>query len=134
MAPAAGATAASTVPVEVEGAATSVPPGAPTADPPRAPAIPPTGAAGSRPGLTSLSVPRSAGCVGRSFATLRMAWSFTDATSVLIAIDAGAPEGPFPAAGSTTARFPCDGRPHSYAFRATGPGGSTTATATVHAN
>ncbi len=114
-------------PVEVAGETTG-----PTTDPTTGAATgTPTGAA-ARPGLTSLSVPRSAGCAGRPFETLTIAWAFTDASSVSIAVDAGAAEGPFPGAGSTTTRFECDGRSHSYGFRASGPGGSTVATATVH--
>lgn len=90
-----------------------------------------TPASPARPGLTSLSAPSSAGCVGEASTTVHLAWSFSSATSVVIYTDGRASMGSLPSSGSTAIRFPCDGDTHTYFLRASGPGGTATASASV---
>jgi len=122
---AAGSTTTAPVAVEVGGereTGARAASGAPTAIDPQSTA---------RPGLTSLSAPASAGCIGEASTTVHLAWSFSSATSVAIYTDGRAEMGSLPSSGSTAVRFPCDGDSHTYFLRASGPGGTATASASI---
>lgn len=79
--------------------------------------------------IASFSAPSQVSCTTSTSITL--SWATRNATSVTISIDGPGIYSTYPANGSASVPFACDGKPHTYLLTAKGPKGTVTSTRVV---
>ncbi len=88
------------------------------------------GGTSSGPSIVSFGVPSKVTCTTAT--TIKVSWSTTKATEVVLSIDGPGPYKTYPGpSGSDSVPFACDGHPHTYMITAKGPAGQVTRTVTV---
>ncbi|TMM16987.1 MAG: hypothetical protein E6G01_07135 [Actinobacteria bacterium] len=79
--------------------------------------------------IASFSGPSQVTCTTST--TITLSWTTRNATSATISIDGGGIYASYPANGSASVPFACDGKSHTYLLTAKGPKGTATSTRVV---
>lgn len=87
------------------------------------------GSGGTATAIASFSAPSTVNCT--SATTITLSWTTRNATSVTISIDGPGIYNTYPANGSASVPFACDGKSHTYLLTAKGPHGTATSTRVV---